>query len=78
MKNDGLRRIAVFQKKEVRKTLHDGEWWFVLNDIVVALTDSTDPAQYVKRLRQRDEELGNLFQPVEKGVVQIVPPCFIL
>jgi len=69
-----LNKIAIFRKKEIRKTLHGGEWWFVLNDIIEALTDSNDPSQYLKRLRMRDEELSKLFSPVEKGVVQIVPP----
>ncbi|MDP3070164.1 MAG: hypothetical protein Q8N18_07745 [Opitutaceae bacterium] len=27
-------RIALFQKKEIRKTLHAGEWWFVIVDVV--------------------------------------------
>ncbi len=70
-----IEKIAIFQKKEIRKQLHGGEWWFVISDVIVVLTDSTDPAQYLKRLRSRDEEISRLFdQPVEKGVVQIVPP----
>lgn len=73
--SDDLKRIAIFQKKEIRKALHGGEWWFVINDVVVALTDSSDPAQYLKKMRSRDDELAKLFyQPVEKGVVQFVPP----
>jgi len=46
--------LAVFQGKEIRKTLHNNEWWFSVSDIVEALTDSTDPRQYVKKMRQRD------------------------
>ncbi len=58
--------IAVFKGKEIRKTLHEGEWFFVVQDVVGVLTDSADPKQYVKRMKQRDLEL-------EKGWVQIVP-----
>ena len=29
-------RIALFQKKEIRKTLHADEWWFVIVDVVAA------------------------------------------
>lgn len=73
--SDDMNKIAIFRQKEIRRQLHGGEWWFVINDVVVALTDSSDPTQYLKRLRQRDEELAKLFdRPVEKGVVQIVPP----
>lgn len=76
---DELMKIAIFQKKEIRKQLHAGEWWFVINDMIAALTDSNDPAQYLKRLRQRDEEIAKMFdQPVEKGAVQIVPPSLFL
>lgn len=67
-------RIAIFQKKEIRKQLHDGGWWFVIADVIVALTDSENPSQYLKNLRNRDEELSKLFDPVEKGGVQIEPP----
>ncbi len=58
-------RIALFQQKEIRKVLHNDEWWFVVEDITIALTDSTDPKQYIRRMRERDPEL-------EKGWVQFV------
>jgi len=58
-------RIALFQRKEVRRTIHNNEWWFVVEDVVLALTDSADPKQYIQRVKQRDPELG-------KGWVQIV------
>jgi prophage antirepressor-like protein len=34
--------VAFFQKKEIRKTLHENEWWFVIIDVVAALTDSVN------------------------------------
>ena len=58
-------RIALFQRKEIRRTIHNNEWWFVVEDVVLALTDSADPKQYIQRMKQRDPELG-------KGWVQIV------
>ncbi|MDZ4343856.1 MAG: Bro-N domain-containing protein [Candidatus Binatia bacterium] len=58
-------RIALFQRKEVRRTIHNNEWWFVVEDVVHALTDSADSKQYIQRMKQRDPELG-------KGWVQIV------
>lgn len=57
--------LAVFEGKRLRKTWHNDEWWFVIEDIVSALTDSKDPKQYINKMRQRDEELS-------KGWVQIV------
>lgn len=72
---DEISKIAIFRQKEIRKQLYTGEWWFVINDIVAAITESTDPAQYLKKLRQRDIELAKFFEEdYGKGVVQIVPP----
>lgn len=63
-------RIALFQKKEIRKTLHAGEWWFVIVDVVAALTDSANPSSYLKDMRRRDAALGDAL----KGGGQIAPP----
>jgi hypothetical protein len=69
-----LTKVAVFKGKKVRKTIYNNEWWFVINDVIESLTDSNDPAQYFKRLRQRDEELAKL---TDKGGVQFVPPLML-
>ena len=58
-------RIDVFKGKEIRRTLHNNEWWFVVEDVVLVLVDSKDPKQYLQRMKQRDPEL-------KKGWVQIV------
>ncbi len=64
------RRIALFQRKEVRRTIHNNEWWFVITDVVAALTDSANPSDYLKKLRKRDPLLADAF----KGGGQLVPP----
>jgi methylphosphotriester-DNA--protein-cysteine methyltransferase len=67
MNNDlvPVTKIAVFRGRKIRKAIHKNEWWFVIEDVVSALTDSNDPKQYIQRMKQRDEELA-------KGWVQIV------
>ena len=62
-----LSKISIFKGKKIRKTLHENEWFFVIQDIVEALTDSVDPAGYIKDMRRRDEELS-------KGWGQIATP----
>ena len=57
--------IAIFKGKGVRKTIHNNEWWFVVEDAVLALIDSRDAKQYIQKMKQRDPELS-------KGWVQIV------
>lgn len=73
---DEIEKIAVFRNKEIRKQLHNGEWWFVINDVIAALADTADPSDYLKKMRGRDKELAALFveNPVEKGGGQIYPP----
>jgi len=51
--------IAVFRGKGIRKKIHSNEWWFSIADVVEALTDSADPRQYIKKMRQRDSELNS-------------------
>jgi len=63
-------RIALFQKKEIRKTLHADEWWFVIVDVVAALTDSANPAGYLKDMRRRDPTLAEAL----KGGDNLSPP----
>lgn len=63
-------RIALFQKKEVRRALHGNEWWFVITDVIAALTDSVNPSDYLKKLRRRDPSFSEAFQ----GGGQLVPP----
>ncbi|MCG2725559.1 MAG: Bro-N domain-containing protein [Elusimicrobia bacterium] len=63
-------KMAVFKGKKIRRILHNKEWWFVIADIVSALTDSVNPAGYIKDMRRRDAELS-------KGWGQIATPLVI-
>ena len=63
-------RISLFQRKEIRRTIHNNEWWFVITDVIAALTDSVDPQGYIKDMRRRDPE-------VSKGWGQIATPLSI-
>ncbi len=52
--------IKLFEQKKVR-THWDKEqekWYFSVADVVEILTESTDVKQYIKKMRQRDSELG--------------------
>ncbi len=58
-------KIALFKGTHIRKTLHNQEWWFVIEDVVLALIESQNPKQYIQRMKLRDPELA-------KGWVQFV------
>ncbi len=63
-------KIAIFKHKNIRKTIFNNEWWFVVQDVVVALTDSKNPKDYINKMRLRDKELS-------KGYGQFVTPLSI-
>ena len=56
---------------KVRKVWHsqEEEWYFSIIDVIDVLTDSSDPKQYVKKLRSRDPELsanwGTICTPIQ-------------
>lgn len=54
---EGESLVDSFKKKDVRKTFHEGEWWFSVKDVLEALTDTTDGTRYSSDLRGRDEGL---------------------
>jgi hypothetical protein len=54
---ESTNHIAVFQEASIRRVWHKDEWWFALSDVIVALTDSADPRQYIKKMRMRDATL---------------------
>jgi prophage antirepressor-like protein len=63
-------RVAVFEKRSLRRATLNGEWWYVITDVIAVLTDAADPSDYWKKLRKRDPELG----AAAKGGGQIDPP----
>ena len=67
-KQTTMNNIKLFQNRKIRSVWNElqEQWFFVIEDVIFALTDSADPKQYVKRLKLRDPELA-------KGWVQIVP-----
>ncbi len=65
-----MNNLVLFEEKQVRRVWHEEAWWFVITDVMAVLTDSVNPSQYLKRIRQRDPELKALF----KRGGGIVPP----
>lgn len=63
--------IKLFQDKKIRSVWDEEkeQWYFSVVDVVAALTDSSDPKQYIKKMRSRDPQLnanwGTICTPVQ-------------
>lgn len=55
--------IQLFADKQIRTYWDDDKelYFFCIVDVVEALTDSNDPKQYIKRMRQRDPGLNSVW-----------------
>ncbi len=47
-------RIIVFEDKRIRRTWFNNEWFYVIEDIVYAVTESKNPKDYLNKLKKRD------------------------
>lgn len=63
---EGELKIDVFKKREIRKIMHDGEWWFSVKDVLEALTDTTDGTRYASDLRRKDQGLNERYSEITR------------
>lgn len=52
-------KLAVFEGKQIRKVMHNGEWWFSVVDVCEVLTESPDAGAYWRKLKQRLNKEGS-------------------
>ena len=52
-------RIAIFQGKNIRKVIHNNEWWFSVVDVIEVLTDSGRPSAYWTAMKARVKNEGD-------------------
>ena len=63
--------IQLFEDRKIRTAWDEEqeEWYFSVQDVVVVLAESSDPKQYIKKMRTRDPELsanwGTICTPVQ-------------
>lgn len=48
--------IVLFNEKTIRRVWHKEEWWFSVVDVCAAITESSDPGAYWRKLKQRLRE----------------------
>ncbi len=54
---EGEGKIELFKRRQIRKLMHGGEWWFSVKDVLESLADTTDGTRYSRDLRDRDPGL---------------------
>ncbi len=52
-KIDTTTKIAIFHKKEIRKTIYNNEWWFSIIDVIEALVGTERPRKYWSDLKKK-------------------------
>ena len=63
--------IQLFEDRKIRTAWDEEqeEWYFSVHDVVAVLAESSDPKQYIKKMRTRDPELsanwGTICTPVQ-------------
>ena len=68
---DEKNAIRIFEEKKIRTAWDEEqeEWYFSVQDVVAVLAESSDPKQYIKKMRARDPELsanwGTICTPVQ-------------
>ena len=61
--------LQLFEERKVRTVWDDQEekWYFSVVDVIGILTDSVNPTDYLKKLRKRDQQLGNYIGTLSPG-----------
>lgn len=68
---DEKNAIRIFEDKKIRTAWDEEqeEWYFSVQDVVAVLAESSDPKQYIKKMRARDPELsanwGTICTPIQ-------------
>jgi DNA-damage-inducible protein D len=53
-------KVIVFESKNIRRELHNGEWYFSVIDIIEILTGSAEPRKYWNTLKSREPQLSSV------------------
>jgi len=67
-----MSNLKLFDSKQIRTVWNEEtkQWFFVVTDVIQVLTDTTNPSDYIKKMRNRDLLLS-------QGWGQIVTPLSV-
>jgi len=67
MSESEINKIVVFRNKNIRRILHQNEWWFSVVDVVGVLSESSNPRRYwsdLKRQLVENEGFSELYEKI--------------
>lgn len=67
MSESDINKIVVFKNNNIRRTLHQNEWWFSVVDVVGVLSESNNPRRYwsdLKRQLFENEGFSELYEKI--------------
>lgn len=86
---EGDIETTAFDNSNFTRVLHDGEWWYVITEVIAFLTGSKNPSDYLKKIKSRDiglsEGWGQFVTPLKLKqkvvnrmlIVQMLRGCFV-
>ncbi|MBQ8325620.1 MAG: hypothetical protein IJX86_00995 [Lachnospiraceae bacterium] len=73
--NGEIEEKEIWTDNSIRKVWHSEleEWYLSIFDVVKVLTDSSDPKQYIKKMRARDKELDSKWGTICTPLQMLAP-----
>ena len=75
LENGEIEEKEIWTDNSIRKVWHSEleEWYLSIFDVVKVLTDSSDPKQYIKKMRARDKELDSKWGTICTPLQMLAP-----
>ena len=67
-------KLALFEGRQIRKALHEGEWWFSIIDVVESLVGGDRPRKYWNDLKKKLIAEGYIEVSEKIGQLKMVAP----
>ena len=68
------KKLALFEGREIRKSFHEGEWWFSIIDVIAALVGGDRPRKYWNDLKKKLTAKGYVEVSEKIGQLKMVAP----
>ena len=74
MSNEKKSELGLFEGREIRKALRDGEWWFSIIDVIAVLVGGDRPRKYWGDLKKQLIAEGYFEVSERIGQLKMVAP----